>query len=58
MREIKTYSKGAPFYNAFIGTWPSHQVSTSYSGKFVVSKADEEYDARDRGPNLKFRFIP
>ena len=21
MREIKTYSKGAPFYNAFIGTW-------------------------------------
>jgi hypothetical protein len=21
MRTIKTYSKGAPFYNAFIGTW-------------------------------------
>jgi hypothetical protein len=23
MRTIKTYSKGAPFYNAFIGTWPT-----------------------------------
>jgi len=21
MRQIKTYFKGAPFYNAFLGTW-------------------------------------
>ena len=23
MRAIKTYFKGAPFYNAFLRTWPS-----------------------------------
>ena len=29
MRTIKTYFKGAPFYNAFHGTWPPelHQYS-------------------------------
>ena len=31
---------------------------TSYSGKFIVSKADEEYDARDTGPKRGFRFGP
>ncbi len=25
-------------------------------GKFVVSRAGEAYDARDRGPNRKFRL--
>jgi hypothetical protein len=30
----------------------------SCSGKFVVSKADEEYDARDTGAKRKFRFGP
>jgi len=24
MREIKTYSKGAPFYNAFLRPYPAH----------------------------------
>ena len=26
MRTIKTYFKEAPFYNAFLGTWPAEPV--------------------------------
>ena len=44
---------------AFLGTRSSHGFNgISCSGKFVVSKADEEYDARDTGPKRKFRFGP
>jgi mono/diheme cytochrome c family protein len=65
MRTIKTYSKGAPFYNAFlrtwslIRTWPSEHFGPSFEacsgGKFVVSRAGGAYYARDRGSNRKFR---
>ncbi len=43
---------------AFLGTWSFGFNGISSSGKFVVSKADEEYDARDTGPKRKFRFGP
>ena len=29
MREIKTYSKGAPFYNAFLGRYPILDFQTN-----------------------------
>jgi hypothetical protein len=32
MRTIKTYFKGAPFYNAFLRTWPSRLILVSLSG--------------------------
>ncbi len=31
MREIKTYFKGAPFYNAFIRTWANWSVQVLLS---------------------------
>src|ERR1700730_8582191 len=31
MRQIKTYFKGAPFYNAFIGTWPTERRASRTS---------------------------
>ena len=53
MRAIKTYSKEAPFYNAFIRTWlvRSGSDAACFSGNFVVSSAGEAYDARNRAPN-------
>jgi hypothetical protein len=44
MRTIKTYFKGAPFYNALIGTWPPETrdfLGPSLNGKFIVPRAEE-----------------
>lgn len=37
---------------------PADFAGTRSSVKFVVSRAGEAYDARNRGPNRKSRVIP
>jgi hypothetical protein len=57
----QTYFKGAPFYNAFHGTWPSETYDFAWdcSGvKFVVSKVGEGYDAHIRGLDRKLQLNP
>jgi hypothetical protein len=36
MRTIKTYFKGAPFYNAFLTTWPASSFQVSYPGQVEI----------------------
>ena len=51
MRTIKTYFKGAPFYNAF------HRIWEFLACKFFESSAREAYDALFRGVSWKFKFV-
>jgi hypothetical protein len=39
MREIKTYFKGAPFYNAFLRTWPATHVQGRLTATVAGVKA-------------------
>ena len=37
--------------------WATTRSEAFFGGKFVVSRSGEAYDARDRGPNPKFRCM-
>ena len=60
MRTIKTYSKGAPFYNAFTRTLTLESFNVTRWPALVANSlcpgAGEAYDVRARDLNRKFRL--
>ncbi len=57
MREVKTYSKGAPFYNAFVGgskAGPCDLPAGCLAANWLWRGQEEAYDARARGLIRKF----
>jgi hypothetical protein len=44
MRTIKTYCKGAPFYNAFLRTWLNYRNHNAWMSRLSVSIAPASED--------------